>query len=675
MSLNTAIEEIIHGVPVNDPYRWLEDRQSSDTEEWLREQQQRCDAYFRACPELSAVGSRVRKYLSVENIDQPARVRNRYFYRKRREGREQGSICVREGMGDRDQVLVDPTREGKFTSVGIYRISPDASLLAYTVKHGGEDRQEIRIFDLNLGVNLPDTISSGYARGFAFAKDGYFYAQETDANLPEHTVRYHPFGSTATDQVVFRVPRTRGSKLILSGNADRLAAIWMHRQGEDVVASLTIASIEAVPKWHEVFSDRCLPYGTILYRDRILAVVETASKRSQVIELSRDGHEMRTLIPERDGILQQLVITRDRIFVNYLSECGAAVMDEWLLTGERIGPVSLPVGGTIQIQPVYDENAASVFYAHESFDTPQTIYEYCLQTETSRVWHQHGPADRRRLSEVRREVRIPSKDGTLVPLTLVSLVQSDTVTSRPVIMTSYGGFGVSMTPRFSVLVAIMMELGADFAIPHIRGGGEGGKQWHDGGRARNRQSSFDDFIAAAEWLCMQGITTPGQIGIFGGSNSGLLVAAAMTQRPDLFGAVVCIAPLLDMVRYEGFDHAVKWRMEYGTVEDPDDFRALYAYSPYHRIAENVNYPATLFVSGDKDDRCNPAHVRKMAARLQGRSAQTSPVIVDYSEKRGHSPALPLSVRVPALARRVAFLCRELHISLPKGGLDETPCPS
>lgn len=171
------------------------------------------------------------------------------------------------------------------------------------------------------------------------------------------------------------------------------------------------------------------------------------------------------------------------------------------------------------------------------------------------------------------------------------------------------------------------------------------------------------------------MTTPRQIAIFGGSNSGLLVAAAMTQRPDLFGAVLCIAPLLDMVRYEAFDHAAKWRREYGTVEDADDFRALYAYSPYHRVAENVNYPATLFVSGDKDDRCNPAHVRKMAARLQERTAQKSPVIVDYNPERGHSPTLPLSVRVPALARRVAFLCRELHISLANGGPDETSCSS
>jgi prolyl oligopeptidase len=216
-----------------------------------------------------------------------------------------------------------------------------------------------------------------------------------------------------------------------------------------------------------------------------------------------------------------------------------------------------------------------------------------------------------------------------------------------------------------------MELGYVLALPHIRGGGERGKVWHDAGRARKRQAAFDDFIAAGEWLCEQRITTPRQLGIFGGSNSGLLVAVVMTQRPDLFGAVLCIAPLLDMLRFELFDEAVKWRREYGSVEDPEDFQALYAYSPYHHVEENRNYPPTLFVTGDKDDRCNPAHVRKMAARLQEREAQKAHIIVDYSSERGHSPTLPLSVRIAALARRIAFLCRELQVSLPHGGFDET----
>jgi prolyl oligopeptidase len=210
-----------------------------------------------------------------------------------------------------------------------------------------------------------------------------------------------------------------------------------------------------------------------------------------------------------------------------------------------------------------------------------------------------------------------------------------------------------------------LELGVAFALPHIRGGGEFGASWHEAGRARNRQTAIDDFIAAAEWLCREEITSAQELAIFGGSNSGLLVGAAMTQRPGLFRAVLCIAPLLDMVRYERFDQAAKWQAEYGSADLAEEFHALYGYSPYHRVRTNIDYPSVLFVSGDKDDRCNPAHVRKMVARLQERNAQVNPVLLDYSQERGHSPALPLSVRIEALTRRLAFLCRELRLEVPQ----------
>lgn len=311
----------------------------------------------------------------------------------------------------------------------------------------------------------------------------------------------------------------------------------------------------------------------------------------------------------------------------------------------------------------------SLFYTFESFDVPPAIFELRASTNLAVLWHQQQPIRPGRHAKV-QETIIRSKDRVQIPLTLAHLESAEaTAGPLPAILTSYGGFGATMTPQFSVLATILMEFGAILAVPHIRGGGEFGRAWHHAGRGRYRQTSFDDFIAAADWVRNHGTTTPRRIGIFGGSNSGLLVAAAMTQRPDLFGAVLCIAPLLDMVRYEQFDQAVKWREEFGTVDDVEDFQALYAYSPYHHVADDINYPATLFVSGDGDDRCNPAHVRKMAARLQERSAQRSPVIVDYSQERGHSPVLPLSVRIAALARRIAFLCCELRIPIPEGGFE------
>lgn len=667
MSLTDSAEEIIHGTLVWDPYRWLEDGNLPETHDWIRSQQRLCERYFESCPGLDAIKRRVRDYLDVEVIDQPACVRSRYFYRKRSPGQEQGVICMREISSDSERMLVNPYEGSRFTSVGIHRISPDGSLLAYERKQGGSDRKEIRFVDVSTGRVLPNHIPQGYGRGLVFSRHGYFYCHEADQDAHEHRIYYEDFAFANQSRVVFRVPRTRGSRLLLTGNAHRLGAIRLCPQGQDVLIDFWIADlVDRTPDWIGIFRNRRGPCSPILWHDRILVLVETESNSSQLIDLSTNGEEKGIVVPEKETPIQQIAITRDRIFVSYLDR-GMASIDTWLLNGRHADPVNLPVGGTIQILPVYGEDADSFFYTFESFDVPPAIYQHHPLTNTSLLWHQRGPADRIRCSDVQDRI-LRSKDDARIPLTLVAAEQKDIPKGpRPVIMTCYGGFGVTATPQFSVLAAIMMELGAVFALPHVRGGGEFGKAWHNAGRQRNRQASFDDFIAAAEWLCGHGLTTPAQLGIFGGSNSGLLVAAVMTQRPALFGAVLCIAPLLDMIRYEKFDQAMKWTLEYGTVENPEDFQALHAYSPYHHVAEDVDYPATLFVSGDKDDRCNPAHVRKMAALLQKRSAQKYPVIVDYSEERGHAPVLPLSVRIRALARRIAFLCRELQIPIPSGG--------
>jgi prolyl oligopeptidase len=234
---------------------------------------------------------------------------------------------------------------------------------------------------------------------------------------------------------------------------------------------------------------------------------------------------------------------------------------------------------------------------------------------------------------------------------------------HPAIMTSYGGYGVPMTPQFSVFVAFLLEHGCLFALPNIRGGSEFGVEWQDAAKRRNRQVAFDDFLCAAEYLIATGRTTPQKLAIFGGSNSGLLVGSAMTQRPDLFRAVVCMVPMLDMLRYHLFDNAYVWKEEFGTSDNPEDFAALFDYSPYHRVREGISYPATMIVSGDCDQNCNPLHARKMIARLQAANRSEHPIILDYSRHRGHSPVLPLSERIDALTNRMAFLCDQLQLPL------------
>jgi prolyl oligopeptidase len=557
--------------------------------------------------------------------------------------------------------------------VGIHRISRDGSLLAYEVRHGGEDKTEIRILYVEDGRTFPDKLETGFVRGFVFTQnnDGFYYCQETSTTAGEHTIRLHMFHESDDDEVIFRAPRPPESSLVLIADATHLGVVWRHRVNSEIVADFSIANQTGELTWAQVFAGKKLPHSPILCHRRIFVLTQEESPNFRVIELSSEGQELRTIVCEQNTPIRQLAITRDRIYVSYYDQSVSSVR-VWSLTGEDLGTVDIPTDGSIRLLANQHQDNSNLFFTYESFGNPPTIFEYTSATNDVKLWHQRVSANRQGQYAI-RHLSVPSKDGIRVPLTLVVREGTDLSQPKPVIMTGYGGFGVLATPQFSALVAIMMELGAIFALPQIRGGGDLGRWWHDAGRARNRQAAFDDFLSAAEWLCSEGITTQRQLAIFGGSNSGLLVGAAMTQRPSLFGAVLCMSPWLDMVRYEFFGHAAKWRHEFGTVNDPDEFRVLYTYSPYQRVEEDIDYPPVMFVSGDKDDRCDPAHVRKMAARLQERHSQKASIIVDYSEQRGHATVLPLSTRVGALARRLAFLCRELNIPLPVGGFHETIC--
>ncbi len=289
-----------------------------------------------------------------------------------------------------------------------------------------------------------------------------------------------------------------------------------------------------------------------------------------------------------------------------------------------------------------------------------SLIRYSAKSNERTLWAKRSmPFDSTDFSH--SQIWFMSKDGTRVPMYLVGRRDTLKRSGNPTIMTSYGGYGVSMTPQFSIFVAFLMERGCLFALPNIRGGSEFGVEWHNAAKRLNRQTAYDDFLCAAEWLLKTGRTAPGKLAIFGGSNSGLLVGAALTQRPDLFRAVVCMVPMLDMLRYHLFDYGHIWRSEFGTADDPNDFAVLAKYSPYHRVRDGVAYPATMLVSGDADRNCNPLHARKMTARLQAANASERPIFLDYSKFRGHSPVLPLSERIEALTDRMAFLCDQLQL--------------
>lgn len=665
-----GVDEYIHGVLVRDPYRWLEDRQLPETEAWIHEQQQRCNEYFAECEDLTAFRETVASYLDVETVDQPVRVGDRYFFRRRDKGREQGCIYVRELSTGDEKLLVDPSSEGPYVSVCIHRVSTDGNLLAYEVRHGGEDQAELRIFEVAHARTLLDRVERGIQRGFAFTPscDGYIYSTTKPNDKGDHFIHLHPFGSETEDEVLLRVPSSPRSRLVLRSDSTRIGAIHSYEYDGELVADVWTATYENLSAWHPIVRHKPLPYAVWPQGGRLLLFLRAQGANGRVVEIDRDGNETCVVVPERGETIHQLAVCGSFVCVLYRIQSGFHLCT-WELTESTSRDIALP-SGTVKILPHLGEGT-SCFLSCESFTKSITIFECAMEAGTLEVWFEATVRKQTDDLDV-RELEYPSSDGTMIPLTLVGTVDATGRGPCPVVMTSYGGFGAISTPQFSILVSVLIGLGFVFALPHVRGGGELGPTWHEAGRRRNKATSFTDFIAAATWLIEERIATPGQLAVFGGSNSGLLVGAVLTLAPTLFRAALCIAPLLDMVRYERFGQAARWQPEYGTVENAEEFRVLLNYSPYHAIQTDIDYPAVLFVAGDKDERCDPAHVRKTAARLLGREAQSHPVLVDYDVERGHTPVMPLHVRIDALVRRIAFVVRELGLSAGVGGqLDST----
>jgi prolyl oligopeptidase len=667
---STAVEpvtEVLHGVSVTDPYRWLEEQDSPRTRQWIEGQAQYAREYLDPLPGRQKIRERIREFLAVETYDSLQKAGNRYFFRKRLPDQEQPCICMRVGADGEDQLLVDPAEHGagKYTAVKPLRVSPDGRLLLFEVKGGGERTGTFKLIEIESKRTLPDVLPSGYLRGFAFAPDGksFCYVHEP-ANRKEpyrHAAFHHVLGTEfSEDREIFFAGEGEKLRLCLTSDATRIGFL-VYRFLEKTRTDFYLQPWESKTAPEHTLRDADYSFVPMFFRGRILAITDRNSPNLRIVELRlRPGAEPEwmDLIPESDSRILQWAVAGDRIVI-----LAARGMDRHLriydLSGQKTEEVAINPEETFRITGAAPESD-EVFLERESFTDPIRIVRYSPERKECALWAKKtvpaGPSD---VSHT--QTWYLSKDGTRIPMYLVGRRQVLAGGCHPAIMTSYGGYGVSMTPQFSVFVAFLIERGCLFALPNIRGGSEFGEAWHNAAKRRNRQTAYDDFLSAAEWLIQTGRTTAAKLAIFGGSNSGLLVGAAITQRPELFRAAVCMVPMLDMLRYHLFDNAHVWREEFGTAEDPEDFAVLAKYSPYHQVREGVAYPATMIVSGDADRNCNPLHARKMTARLQAANASPYPIFLDYSPFRGHSPVLPLSARIDALTDRMAFLCEQLQL--------------
>lgn len=668
------VTEVLHGVEVTDPYRWLEDQNSPRTREWIEEQTAYTRAYFDAIPGREQIRERVRELMAFkEVISEPWNVGDRYFFLKRQEDRDQPVIVMRNGLFGEETVLVDPALRatGTSTAVSIVAISQDARFLAYSVRQGGTDHSSIEILDLERGTVLPDRLPDGFCSGIAFASDGsgFYYSHRDLRDLrPNYRAAFwHRFGSDRSQdvEVFFAGEGTNLFLGILDSSEANLLAYAVFSAGKDPTTSLYLHSLEPgrAPKLLLRDIEGC--FAPFFAHGQLFAYTDFGAPNFRIIGIDLDDPDpthWRDIVPQSDRRIQQFTVAGDRIFVTRVDRFSTQIEAFGIKDGERKDVPVSPHGTIDLLNPT--NRADSLFYSYTAIAQPPAVHCYSTPEEESCLWQEaDAPFDPSVIAI--EETRYSSKDGTSIPLLVAArrnLLHSGPL---PTFLTGYGGFGSCVTPRFTAFATFLMEQGFLFAVPALRGGSELGEQWHRAGKRENRQNSFNDFVAAAEWLIAEQRSISGHIAIGGGSNAGLLVGAAITQRPDLFCAAICLGPLLDMARYHLFNFAAGWADEYGSPEDQEDFQSLLAYSPYHHVLDRVAYPAVLLISGDGDTRCNPMHARKMAARLQAANASDRPILLDYKPTWGHTPVQPLSTRIEALTDRLAFICQELgvHVQL------------
>ena len=661
------VTDVFHGVPVTDPYRWLEDQDSPRTRAWIGEQTRYARTYLDNIPGRDRIRERIREFLAVETYDSLQSSLGRYFFRKRLPNQEQPCIYMREGANGEDHLLIDPSERGSgnYTAVKPLQVSPDGRLLLYEVKEGGERTGTFELLEIETRKRLPDLLLRGFLPGFAFAPDGKSFYYVHDApnakRLFYRAAFQHVLGTPSSeDREVFFAGEHEKLRLALISDKKRLGFL-VYRFLDKTFTDIYLRPFEEDGPPVLTFADLDYMLGLLLMGDKILGITDRNAPNRRIVEIrlrENKKHEWIDIVPESETPISNWLVVGDSIFVSYMKDMQHRVFI-FDFSGEKTGEMPIRSDETLRIiggSPDSDQ----LFLETESFTEPTGIFRYSAKSNDRTLWAKRSiPFDSTDFSH--SQIWFPSKDGTRIPMFLVGRRDVLKKSGNPTIMTSYGGYGVSMTPQFSIFVAFLMERGCLFALPNIRGGSEFGVAWHNAARRRNRQTAYDDFLCAAEWLFKTGRTAPGKLAIFGGSNSGLLVGAALTQRPDIFGAVVCMVPMLDMLRYHLFDNAHVWKDEFGTVDDPDDFAVLAKYSPYHQVRDGVAYPATMIVSGDADRNCNPLHARKMTARLQTANVSEHRIFLDYSKFRGHSPVLPLCERIEALTDRMAFLCDQLQL--------------
>ena len=664
-----------HGVEVRDPYRWLEDGDAEEVRRWSEAQGRHTRAALDAIPFTAAIRERLRVLFSIGLVSAPAIRGDRYFHQRRTGDQEQPVLYLRQGLEGEDRVLLDPARfaEDRTSALDWYYPSDDGRRLAYGVSEGGSEKSVLRILDVDTGRDLADVIPFTRACSLEWRPDGsgFFYTRYPEpGSVPPGEENYrrrvyeHVLGRDwREDPLVFGAdrPPEDWANVHLSPGGRWLAVSVSRGWTRTDVYLRDLASPDS--PFVTVIEGLDAVFGVDVRNDRLYLQTNLDAPRSRLVaaDLEHPGRETwRDVLPEGSDVLEGTALIGDWIVAVWLRDASSRVTLH-ARDGTLLHEVALPVIGSVAgLTGEWDGREA--FLGFTSYAVPPTVYRLALPDPALELWARapgEVDADRFRV----RLVHYPSRDGTLVSMFLVDARDRPTDGRGAALLTGYGGFNISHTPAFGRGVIQFLEKGGLYAVAHLRGGGEYGEDWHRQGMLDRKQNVFDDFLAAADFLLQQGHAGRGRLAIMGGSNGGLLVGAALTQRPGLFRAVVCQVPLLDMVRYHLFRIARLWIPEYGSADDPEAFRWLHAYSPYHHVRDGTPYPAVLITTGESDSRVDPLHARKMAARLQAATSSDHPILLRLETRAGHGQGKPLSKTLEEWTDVWAFLFSELSLAI------------
>ena len=666
--------DVYFGVRVADPYRWLEDDNSLETLEWVKAENTVTNHYLEQIPFRDKIHKRLEELWDFPKFGVPFQKGGYIFFSKNDGMQNQSVIYIQKGEEGAPEVFLDPNTFSKDGTVALrgFSVDKEARYAAYAIAHSGSDWNEIFVMDIEKRRLLSDHLQWVKFSSMAWHGNGFYYSRYAapkkghifSAKNEYHMVYYHTLGTPQSeDRLIFKSKGYPQRTHYAQTTDDERFLIIYQSEGTSGSALFVqdLAQKGSSPKPAVKGFD--YEYSVIdNVGDQLLVLTTNGAPRWRLVRIStRDPRPEKwvTVIPEGKNVLKSVTLTGGKIAAVYMEDVKSAV-HLYDMNGREEGTLTLPGIGTVgAISGSRDKPTA--YYSFSSFTFPTTIYRYDVPGGSSRVYHKPKLTFKAEDYET-RQVFYTSRDGTKIPMFIVHKKGLKLDGNNPTLLYGYGGFNISITPRFSVVNLVLLESGFVYAVPNIRGGGEYGEAWHKAGIKMNKQNVFDDFIAAAEYLISEKYTRPDKLAIYGRSNGGLLVGASLTQRPDLFKAAIPGVGVLDMLRYHKFTIGWAWASDYGRSDDSKEmFDYLYAYSPLHNIKPGVSYPATMVTTADHDDRVVPAHSFKFAATLQAAQAGDAPILIRIETKAGHGAGKPTAKIIDEYTDMWSFIMYQLQV--------------